>query len=370
MKKTMTQSKKAKVLTLAMLAGMAAVAVFFATVIISAFLHEDALVKEAEYLVHVDGFADWSAYLTNEVRAYAATGDRVHYDNYWNEVNTTKSRDYHVEALSNLGLTAQEQSMIDEIFSISNNLIPLEEATMDMVERGELAEAVGILYGDEYMDGLAEISSIIEEFNNSTQTRVNRQVSLADTRIIVCAVLTYVIMAICLVMQIYFVRFIYKELLAPIRMLRDKMKTLVTGDFHSSMEMEEDDTEVGEAVRAIHQFQTYIQAVIEDIAYCLGQKVYGNFNVRSKNRSLYDGDLQPILVALRNTDIKVSETLHTITESVDHMVASTVQISDSAQSVAEGATDQASAVEELSVTINEIAADSAKTAEAAEALQR
>ncbi|MBQ3104534.1 MAG: methyl-accepting chemotaxis protein, partial [Lachnospiraceae bacterium] len=145
------------------------------------------------------------------------------------------------------------------------------------------------------------------------------------------------------------------------------MKTLVTGDFHSSMEMEEDDTEVGEAVRAIHQFQTYIQAVIEDIAYCLGQKVYGNFNVRSKNRSLYDGDLQPILVALRNTDIKVSETLHTITESVDHMVASTAQISDSAQSVAEGATDQASAVEELSVTINEIAADSAKTAEAAEA---
>jgi len=29
-------------------------------------------------------FMNGSAYLTNEVRAYAATGEQVHYDNYWN----------------------------------------------------------------------------------------------------------------------------------------------------------------------------------------------------------------------------------------------------------------------------------------------
>ena len=35
-------------------------------------------------------FADASAYLTNEVRAYSATGLKEHYDNYWNEVNVAK----------------------------------------------------------------------------------------------------------------------------------------------------------------------------------------------------------------------------------------------------------------------------------------
>ena len=36
-------------------------------------------------------FMDGSAYLTNEVRAFAATGSQEHYDNYWNEVNTLKN---------------------------------------------------------------------------------------------------------------------------------------------------------------------------------------------------------------------------------------------------------------------------------------
>ena len=36
---------------------------------------------------YANQFMNGSAYLTNEVRAYASTGDQEHYDNYWNEVN-------------------------------------------------------------------------------------------------------------------------------------------------------------------------------------------------------------------------------------------------------------------------------------------
>ena len=32
-------------------------------------------------------FMNGSAYLTDEVRAFAATADQAHYDNYWNEVD-------------------------------------------------------------------------------------------------------------------------------------------------------------------------------------------------------------------------------------------------------------------------------------------
>ena len=37
-------------------------------------------------------FMNGSAYLTNEVRAFAATGLKEHYDNYWNEVDNLKIR--------------------------------------------------------------------------------------------------------------------------------------------------------------------------------------------------------------------------------------------------------------------------------------
>ena len=44
-------------------------------------------------------FMNGSAYLTNEVRAYAATGDQAHYDNYFNEINNLKNRDLGVAAM-------------------------------------------------------------------------------------------------------------------------------------------------------------------------------------------------------------------------------------------------------------------------------
>ena len=41
-----------------------------------------------------------STLLTNEVRAYAVTGEQAHLDNYWREVNETKTRDRVVAQLA------------------------------------------------------------------------------------------------------------------------------------------------------------------------------------------------------------------------------------------------------------------------------
>ena len=71
-------------------------------------------------------FMNGSAYLTNEVRAYASTGDPTHYDNYWNEINNLKNRDLGVAAMQEIGITSEEQAMIDKMSSLSNNLVPLD----------------------------------------------------------------------------------------------------------------------------------------------------------------------------------------------------------------------------------------------------
>ena len=48
----------------------------------------DANEVRYELTYNANRFMNGSSYLTNEVRAYAATGDKRHYDNYWEEVNT------------------------------------------------------------------------------------------------------------------------------------------------------------------------------------------------------------------------------------------------------------------------------------------
>ena len=61
-----------------------------------------------ELTYNANRFMNGSAYLTNEVRAYAATGMQEHYDNYWREVNELKNRDKGVAALQEIGITGMK----------------------------------------------------------------------------------------------------------------------------------------------------------------------------------------------------------------------------------------------------------------------
>lgn len=72
-------------------------------------------------------FMNASAYLTSEVRAYAATGDKSHSDNYTKELEQVKTREACIEAMKAIGITSDEQAKIDEMMSISNQLLPLEK---------------------------------------------------------------------------------------------------------------------------------------------------------------------------------------------------------------------------------------------------
>ena len=90
----------------------------------------DASEERFELTYNANRFMDGSAYLTNEVRAFAATGGQEHYDNYWREVNELKNRDKGVAALQEIGITEQEQEMIDRMSSLSNELVPLEDEAM------------------------------------------------------------------------------------------------------------------------------------------------------------------------------------------------------------------------------------------------
>lgn len=78
--------------------------------------------------------ANGSDYLTDEVRRYVQFGDKVHFDNYWREVNETKSRDKVVIRLKELNAPEEELELVEKSKSISDNLIPIEESAMKAVE--------------------------------------------------------------------------------------------------------------------------------------------------------------------------------------------------------------------------------------------
>ena len=81
-------------------------------------------------------FMNGSSSLTADVRAYSATGNLTHYNNYFDEINNLKNREIGVAAMQEIGITPGEQAMIDEMSALSNELVPLEENAMEC-EAGE-----------------------------------------------------------------------------------------------------------------------------------------------------------------------------------------------------------------------------------------
>ena len=80
--------------------------------------------KELEVLAtQLQGASD---YLTNEVRAYTQFGEQKYYDNYWEEVNETKTRDMVVQRLQELNVPSDLLDLVELAQTNSNNLINLE----------------------------------------------------------------------------------------------------------------------------------------------------------------------------------------------------------------------------------------------------
>lgn len=152
---------------------------------------------------YANQFMDASSFLTTEVRAYAATGLQKHYDNYWNEVNVLKHRENGVAKLKEIGITPEEQIMIDQMAALSDSLVPLEAASMDLVSAGDMPAAMNIVYGEFYNNKVEQIHSLRDQFlemlNTRSEEAMNRMTHIYD----MVNVITWILVAGTVLLQLF-----------------------------------------------------------------------------------------------------------------------------------------------------------------------
>ncbi len=318
---------------------------------------KNAMNDQMNLIIYADQFSDASSYLTDEVRSYAAMGEKEHYDNYWNEVNTAKNRDKNVAAMKEIGLTAEESDMIDQIFSISNNLVPLEEQAMALVEQGDLDAAHLILYGDEYEAGIQKIKAVVNDFSSAIESRTENNVRTIERRAAFFTVVAYISIAIILCTQILLIIFVLNGLITPIIKIKNKMMELSEGNLNGSFDLAEDNTEIGITASSINRLQKFQKEIIEDIDYLLGEMAKGNFNTNTRCEENYKGDYKNIVLSLRKITGTLSDALSDIREASDQVDAGAGHVSSAAQALSQGATEQESSIETLSATIASITND-------------
>ncbi|MBQ8781719.1 MAG: HAMP domain-containing protein [Oscillospiraceae bacterium] len=315
---------------------------------------EDALNDRHDLYVYSTDYRKASELLTDEVRAYAVTGNTEYYDSYLLELETTKTRQVSLALMEYIGLTEDELAIMDEVDRMSNILVPLEKQAVALVERGNLEGAYTVLYGKGYVDGELKIKGLIDDFNEAVQTRMTEKVDSCQALVAVSSVITYVALAITLFVQLILMMFVLKELINPIRKIENKMMQFARGDMHEPFDIRESNTEIGRTAAAINEFQGFQNAIIGDIDNYLAEMSNGNFMVSSQCEENYKGDYQNILVSLKMINENLSATLANIDEASMQVESGAAQVSSASISLSQGATEQASSIQELSATISVI----------------
>ncbi len=105
-----------------------------------------------------------------------------------------------------------------------------------------------------------------------------------------------------------------------------------------------------------------LNLIISDVVRIMGSMGDGNFMVKSECRDKYVGKFGDLLQAMVTLRDRMIETLQQVDTAAQQVYIGSDNLSQSAQALAEGATEQAGAVEELTSTIANLTEDSEKSA--------
>lgn len=352
MKKALSQSLLTTILN-----GISIISLFFLAFSLYSYRNvntqlDSAYEERFNLTYNANRFMNGSAYLTNEVRAFAATGLQEHFDNYWNEVDTLKNRDKGVAAMQEIGITSTEQKMIDDMYALSNQLIPLEDEAMKNVRTGKRATALDYVYGTEYSDSIAKINTLKEQFLSVLDTRTAEQVSLLKQKIETIRLQMIFALSIVGIMQLCNMFLVRYKVLRPVMTVKRQMQEISHGNLSANFYLTPDTSEIGMLVDSIHDTKRELKKYISDINTTLTQMAQGNLNLSIGDD--YRGEFQPIQRAMAQILDSFNNALYQINKTSEHVSEESGKMSSSAQNMSDGAAEQAAAVQELSASISEI----------------
>lgn len=265
------------------------------------------------------------------------------------------------KSFHNKAIVSELDSAISELKSSRTQLMSLARANKN-------EEALELFNGT-YNDITEKVQDILIEIGTMSGNTANQEYAIASTVGIICVIITIIIFAIAIFISVKIRKALVQIIMEPMSQIELAAENLRSGKLDVDITYESDD-EFGKLANNLKESCHSLHAIVSDAGRLLTEMSEGNFNVNTDIEEQYVGEFESLILAMRNMNRKLNETLHNINMSSDQVAIGSTQLAESAQTLAEGATEQAGAIEELTATIeniNESAATTAKEAKEASA---
>ena len=330
-------------------------AVLLVLALVSSLMLTKAQESELTVTMALNQYRLASKTLTENVQHYAIKKDSTYYDNYMNELNVDKNREKALAILEKEGLTNAEKRVLDEISGLSNGLVPLEEVAIESMNKRNFLAAQEAVYGEEYMSTTKQINELTNQVINTIQTRMAETCDKYMVLQYSCMGMFIAAIVAVAVMSLKMSKFASKELLEPIKKVSEQMSYLAQGDFSKTLDLEENETEVGTMVTAIDFMKKNMNDMISEISEILEQMAGGDYRVEIRKN--YVGEFKRIKESMLVITEKMKEVLATLKVSSEQINIGSEQLACAAQDLASGSTTQATQMADLLSVMKDMSND-------------
>ncbi|MBP8639871.1 MAG: HAMP domain-containing protein [Oscillospiraceae bacterium] len=268
------------------------------------------------------------------------------------------------------------QTEIESIRSRSNDLTDIEAFTLsysdseaaikNICQSAKENDSVGAIavYIDSYMSSLESMNAAMGKIGDSSLTEAESTIAVYKSLKSKAIIIFCALAGIALGFTAYVLVVLRSSVVGPLTKLVSTCNDLQNGNQIKPLHIDTQD-EFGDLGRTFEQMSINISYIIDDTCAILAKGASKNLNAQSEDESKYVGKYNELIDSTYAVFSDMSEGMKITNDIAEQVANGSNQISVVSQTLAQGTTEQASVVEELSATVFSIAQLSRTNAEQA-----
>lgn len=235
-----------------------------------------------------------------------------------------------------------------------------QSATSALTLMEENPEEAQHFYQDTILSTLSSIVGLLDQIVERGEALSAESSTEMKNTIFFMHISSGVCLTVSLVCLFNLVACVLNKVVKPILAITKSSKPLQEGNLNLSILYKSGD-EVGELANTLRNSLTTINNYVEDINNIMKELSKGNFDVDTS--SDYIGDFRSIQESIESFTSVLSESLGEISQVEKRISENAEQIADSSHSLAQGATEQTSSIEELYASLEDLSKSAKRNVE-------
>ena len=260
-----------------------------------------------------------------------------------------------VQQMQNRKMNTESTALLNQIASKIDEGEKVRSTLMTQIKAGRYSEAVE-LNNNTYLPIVNDIKSLSEQLENSIDKTAVNYYTMSKYTGVGMTVAGILLLIAGVVFGLHVTRKMAGAIVEPVQEITEAAKIMYSGDMSVGERITyESDDEIGQLADALRGTTKNLSDYVNEISAILQCMATGDLTDDSDEITDFLGDFASIKESFVHILKRFNSTLTNIQTSADEVEEGANGISQSSQALAEGATDQASAIQQLDATVTSVA---------------